>query len=131
MNSQGRRFCQLAAVFLALATALSAVGAHALKPRLTPDHYEVLQTALRFQFYHSLGLFGVGLLSERVTAKSLRLAGWLLVAGTVLFSGSLYLILADAPRLTGMLTPLGGTSLIVAWCLVAIALRAPATGAPR
>jgi uncharacterized membrane protein YgdD (TMEM256/DUF423 family) len=129
MQSEGRRFCQLAAVLLALATIISALGAHILKPKLTPDYYEVLQTALHFQFFHSLGLLGVGLLIDRQPVKMLRLAGWLLLAGTVLFSGSLYLILAGAPRLLGVLTPLGGVSLIVAWCLTAIALAARPTGA--
>ena len=131
MQSQGRRFCQLAAALLALATIFSAVGAHALKPRLTPEHYEVLQTALHFQFFHSLGLFGVGLLCDRLAVPGLHVAGWLLVLGIVLFSGSLYLVLAGAPRLVGVLTPLGGLLLIVAWCLTAIALRARPTGVLR
>jgi uncharacterized membrane protein YgdD (TMEM256/DUF423 family) len=122
MSLEGRRFCQLAAGSLALATILSAVGAHALRPRLTPDHYEVLQTALHFQFFHSLGLLALGLLLDRVPAGLLRLAGWLLLSGIVLFSGSLYLLLAGAPRLLGVLTPLGGVALIAAWCLAAIGL---------
>ena len=127
MRSEGRRFCQLAAVSLALATILSAIGAHALKHQLTADHYEILQTALHFQFVHSLGLLGVGLLCDRVPVRALQVAAWLLVAGIGLFSGSLYLILAGAPRWVGVLTPLGGLSLIVAWCLTAIALgRRPA-----
>jgi uncharacterized membrane protein YgdD (TMEM256/DUF423 family) len=131
MQPQGRRFCQLAAVLLALATILSAVGAHALKPKLTPDHYEVLQTALHFQFFHSLGLFGVGLLYERLPLKMLQVAGWLLVAGVILFSGSLYLKLAGAPRPVGALTPLGGVLLIAAWCLTAFTLRQRPTGVSR
>ncbi len=129
MRSEGRRFCQLAAVSLALATILSAIGAHALKHQLTADHYEILQTALHFQFVHSLGLLGVGLLCDRVPVKALRLAAWLLVAGVGMFSGSLYMILAGAPRWVGVLTPLGGLSLIVAWCLTAIALGSRPAGA--
>jgi uncharacterized membrane protein YgdD (TMEM256/DUF423 family) len=122
MSLEGRRFCQLAAGLLALATILSALGAHALRPRLTADHYEVLQTALHFQYFHSLGLLAVGLLLDRVPTAWLRLAGWLLLTGIVLFSGSLYLLLAGAPRLLGVLTPLGGLALIAAWMLAAVGL---------
>jgi len=122
MDLQARRFCQLAAAMLALATILGALGTHALRPRLTPDHYEVLQTALHYQYIHSLGLLGLGLLFDRAPSKKLRIAGWLLFAGIVLFSGSLDLILAGAPRIVGVLTPIGGLALIVAWCLVALAL---------
>ncbi|HEX4377792.1 MAG TPA: DUF423 domain-containing protein [Steroidobacteraceae bacterium] len=129
MRSEGRRFCQLAAVSLALATILSAIGAHALKHQLIPDRYEILQTALHFQFVQSLGLLGVGLLYDRVPVKALHVAAWLLIAGIALFSGSLYLMLVGAPRWVGVLTPLGGLSLILAWCLTAIALRRRSTGA--
>jgi uncharacterized membrane protein YgdD (TMEM256/DUF423 family) len=129
MRLEGRRLCQLAAVSLALATILSAIGAHALKHQLTADHYEILQTALHFQFVNSLGLLGVGLLFDRVPVRLLQVAGWLLAAGVVLFSGSLYLILAGAPRWVGVLTPLGGVSLIVAWCLTVVALGCRPTGA--
>ena len=127
MDSQARRFCQLGALLLALATILGALGTHVLRPRLTPDHYEALQTALHYQSVHSLGLLGLGLLFDRVPANTLRIAGWLLFAGIVLFSGSLYLILAGAPRIVGVLTPIGGLALISAWCLAALAL-VPAIG---
>jgi uncharacterized membrane protein YgdD (TMEM256/DUF423 family) len=130
MPVQARRFCQLAAILLALATILGALGAHALRPRLTADHYEVLQTALHYQYFHSLGLFGVGLLFDRLRLPLLRLAGWLLFAGVLLFSGSLYLILAGAPRIMGVLTPIGGLALILAWGLTAYALAMPARRQP-
>jgi uncharacterized membrane protein YgdD (TMEM256/DUF423 family) len=122
MQVQARRFCQLAAVLIALATILGALGSHLLRPRLTADHYEVLQTALHYQYFHALGLFGIGLLLDRFGLALLRLAGWLLFAGVLLFSGSLYLILAGAPRFMGVLTPIGGLALILAWALAAYAL---------
>ena len=123
MQLQARRFCQLAALLLALATILGALGAHVLRARLTPDRYAVLQTALHYQYFHSLGLLGIGLLLDRLPVNTLRIAGWLLFAGVLLFSGSLYLILAGAPRFIGVLTPAGGLALILAWCLAAFALR--------
>jgi uncharacterized membrane protein YgdD (TMEM256/DUF423 family) len=122
MQVQARRFCQLAAVLLALATIVGALGAHELRGRLSADHYEVLQTALHYQYFHALGLLGVGVLFDRLPVPRLRLAGWLLFAGVVLFSGSLYLILAGAPRFIGVLTPIGGLALIIGWCLAALAL---------
>jgi len=130
MQAEARRFCQLAAVLLALATLIGAVGAHALKGRLSAERYEVLQTAVHYQFFHALGLLALGLLLERLPRRTLRIGGWLLLAGVLLFCGSLYLLLAGAPRLIGVLTPIGGLALIAGWCTVAIGLggHAPASG---
>jgi uncharacterized membrane protein YgdD (TMEM256/DUF423 family) len=122
MQGEARRFCQLAALLLALATLISAIGAHALKDRLTGARYDVLQTALHFQFFHALGLLAVGLLLDRLPGRALRAAGWLLFFGVLLFCGSLFLVLAGAPRMIGALTPIGGLALIAGWCTVAIAL---------
>ena len=127
MKAQARRFCQLAAVLLGLATIIGAAGAHALRSQLVGDRYEIFQTAVHYQFIHALGLLGVGVLVDRVPASSLRLAGWLLLTGVLLFSGSLYLILAGAPRWVGVLTPIGGLALILAWGLTAWALGSAGT----
>jgi uncharacterized membrane protein YgdD (TMEM256/DUF423 family) len=122
MRATARRFCQLAALLLALATLIGAVGAHALRERLSADRYDVLQTALHYQFFHALGLLGLGLLLDRLPLRTLQAAGWLLFAGVLFFCGSLYLLLAGAPRLVGVLTPIGGLALIAAWCLAAVAI---------
>jgi uncharacterized membrane protein YgdD (TMEM256/DUF423 family) len=128
MQSTARRFCMLAAALLALATIIGALGAHALKGHLSIDRYEVLQTAVHFQFFHALGLMGLGLLSDRLPRPWLTVSGWLVFTGVTLFCGSLYLLLAGAPRLLGVLTPIGGLALIAGWCACALALlpeRAP------
>jgi uncharacterized membrane protein YgdD (TMEM256/DUF423 family) len=122
MEPEARRFCMLAALLLAVATLVGALGAHGLKPRLTADRYEVLQTAVLYQFLHSLGLLGLGLLSDRLRRPLLHLAAWFVLTGIVLFSGSLYLLLSGAPRLLGAMTPIGGLCLIVGWCLAALSL---------
>jgi uncharacterized membrane protein YgdD (TMEM256/DUF423 family) len=122
MLPAARRAGAAAAVLLALATVLGALGAHALKDHLAPLRYEMLQTAVRYQFFHSLGLLGVALLLDRLELALLRWAAWLLVGGIVLFSGSLYLLLAGAPAIVGVATPLGGLALIGSWMLVAYAL---------
>jgi uncharacterized membrane protein YgdD (TMEM256/DUF423 family) len=124
MPPHARRLCQLAALLLALATLIGAIGEHGLRTRLSADHFEVLQTVLRYQFFQSLGLLGLGLLLDRWPQRLLRGAAWLLLAGIVLFCGSLYAILAGAPRLLGALTPLGGLAMMVAWCLAAVGLGA-------
>jgi len=92
------------------------------QPSLSADRFEVLQTAVHYQFFHALGLLGLGLLSERVPRALLHWAGWLVFAGVVLFSGSLYLLVAGAPRLFGVLTPIGGLALIAGWSAAALAL---------
>jgi uncharacterized membrane protein YgdD (TMEM256/DUF423 family) len=133
MQAQARRFCQLAAVLLALATLIGGLGAHVLQPRLSPQRYEVLQTALYFQFFHALGLLAVGVLLDRLALRMLRAAAWLLFAGVLLFCGSLYLLLAGAPHMIGVLTPIGGLALIAGWSIAAIALggAAPAREPPQ
>ena len=108
--AQARRFCQLAAVLLALATVLGALGAHALQTapgcrslRGAADRAAVISSSIR------LGLLGAGTAAGSAAVESLlHVAGWLLLAGIVLFSGSLYLLLAGAPRMLGVLTPIGG-----------------------
>ena len=113
---------RLAALLLALATLIGALGAHALKGRLDADRYQVLQTALQYQFFHALGLLALAVLLDRLPSPALSVAAWLLFAGVLLFSGSLYLLLAGAPRTIGVLTPIGGLALIGGWCTAAIAV---------
>jgi uncharacterized membrane protein YgdD (TMEM256/DUF423 family) len=117
-----RRVSALAAVLLALATIIGAYAAHVLKTRLSAQRYEIVQTAVHYQFFHALGLLALGVLLDRIASTMLRFAAWLLTAGIVLFSGSLYLLVAGSAPVVGVLTPLGGLALIVAWCLVAFAL---------
>ncbi len=131
MQPAARRFCMLAAVLLALATLIGALGAHALRPHLSVERFEVLQTAVHYQFFHALGLLGIGLLCDRVALPWLQLAGWLVFAGVLLFCGSLYVLLAGAPRLLGVVTPIGGLALIAGWTALALALgrgRGPDSG---
>jgi uncharacterized membrane protein YgdD (TMEM256/DUF423 family) len=131
MRATARRFCQLAALLLALATLIGAVGAHALLGRLSATGYDVLQTALHYQFFHALGLLGLGILLDRLPLRTLQVAGWLLFSGVVMFCGSLYLLLAGAPRLVGIFTPVGGLALIAAWCLAAVAVGSRAAASEQ
>jgi uncharacterized membrane protein YgdD (TMEM256/DUF423 family) len=111
-----------AALLMATATVAGAFGAHALRGRLDPGDFELLHTAVQYQFIHALGLLVIGALAERRAQRGLRLAADLLLAGVLLFSGSLYLLLGGAPRVIGVLTPIGGACLIAGWCVAACAL---------
>jgi uncharacterized membrane protein YgdD (TMEM256/DUF423 family) len=122
----GKRALVAGALLMAVATAIGALSAHRIKNVLPSDSYAVLQTAILYQFLNALGLLGVGLLLERRGARALALGADLLLAGVLLFSGSLYALLSGAPRAVGVLTPIGGMCLILGWCAVALALlRAP------
>jgi uncharacterized membrane protein YgdD (TMEM256/DUF423 family) len=116
------RVLAIAGVLLALATAGGAFGAHALKGTLTPERLHTWETAVRYQFFQALGLLGIGLTLRAIDAGALRVAAWLIVTGTVLFSGSLYALSLGAPRALGALTPLGGLAWIIAWVLFAWAV---------
>jgi uncharacterized membrane protein YgdD (TMEM256/DUF423 family) len=116
--SSGRTLA-LAGVLLALATACGAFGAHALKGQLAPERLQVWDTAVRYHFFHALGLLGVALTLRSLDSGALRVAAALIVAGIVLFSGSLYALALGAPRALGALTPLGGLAWIAAWLLFA------------
>ena len=96
------KICLLVASFaLAAAVALGAFGAHAMKSRLAPDMLAVYQTAVQYHFWHALGLFALALLMLQWDAPLLNLAGWLLLAGLILFCGSLYLLALTGARWLG------------------------------
>ncbi len=102
-----------------LAVALGAFGAHALKARLTPDMAAVWQTAVQYHAWHALGLLAVGSLMLHWPARRrLGLAAALLLAGIVLFSGSLYALALTGVRALGMVTPVGGVAFMAGWAVV-------------
>ena len=115
------RFCLLiAALALAAAVVLGAFGAHALKGRLAPEMLATYHTAVQYHFWHALGMLGVGVLMSRSPHDSaLRWVAWLLIAGLLLFSGSLYLLALTGATWFGAATPLGGVAFIAAWLWLA------------
>ncbi len=116
-------FLLLGAINAMLAVILGAFGAHGLKDRLTEPMLAVYKTAVEYQFYHALGLLLIGLLAlQWVESQWLSTSGWLMVAGIVLFSGSLYLLSFGGPRWLGPVTPLGGLGFILAWAALAVAV---------
>jgi uncharacterized membrane protein YgdD (TMEM256/DUF423 family) len=110
----------LAAVFLFAGVVAGAFGGHALKSRLAPDLMTIYQTAVQYHFWHALGLLGVGIaLTLRPESGALVAAAWLLVAGLVLFCGSLYALALTGVRGFGAVTPIGGVAFLAAWAALA------------
>jgi uncharacterized membrane protein YgdD (TMEM256/DUF423 family) len=98
--------------------ACGAFAAHGLKSRLEPHLLEVFETGARYQMYHALGLIAVGVLA--VIGRPANAAGWLMLAGIVLFSGSLYAIALTGLRWVGAITPLGGLCFLASWAVLGI-----------
>ncbi len=126
MPAVARTFVALGSINAALAVVLGAFGAHALKARLSPQMLEVYHTASQYHFYHALGLLLVGLAATQLkSAGALQLSGYLMLAGIVLFSGSLYLLAVTGVTWLGALTPLGGVAFIAAWIILGYAALHP------
>ena len=108
-----------------LAVALGAFGAHGLRARLAADLLATFETGVRYHMYHALALFAVAAAISKWPGSNLPVAaGWLFLAGTILFSGSLYLLAITGLRWLGAITPFGGLAFLAGWvCLVIAAAR--------
>ncbi len=115
-----RTFAAAGAISAFLAVAAGAFGAHALRARLTPDLLAIFETANRYHIYHALGLLAVAWAASRWPVGSVRAAGWLFIAATVVFSGSLYLLSLTGHRWLGAITPIGGVLFLAGWLALAI-----------
>ena len=122
------RFIVIGALAAMLAVLLGAFGAHGLRNLISPAGLATYHTGVEYHFYAAFGLIVVGLLESKrhdgadATAamdRGLAWAGWLMLVGIVMFSGSLYALTLTGMRSLGMITPLGGVSFIVAWALLA------------
>lgn len=111
----------LGAVFALLAVAFGAFAAHSLKGHLSADDLSVFETGARYQMYHALALLAVAYASYRWGGGLTSVAGWLFVAGIILFSGSLYALAISGVKLLGAITPLGGLCFLAGWVCLAIA----------
>jgi uncharacterized membrane protein YgdD (TMEM256/DUF423 family) len=107
--------------------ALGAFAAHGLKSRLDPELLAVFETGVRYQMYHALAFFAVAWACGKWPGQFATASGLFFVAGTVLFSGSLYLLALTGARWLGMITPLGGLAFLAGWlCLAWAAWKASA-----
>ena len=119
-----RFFLKTGGALGALAVMIGAFGAHGLRDRLTPDMLAVFETAVRYHLTHALGLLAVAWAASRWPNAWIGSAGWLLVVGIAVFSGSLYLLAVTGIRWLGAITPIGGLCFIAGWVALAVgALR--------
>jgi uncharacterized membrane protein YgdD (TMEM256/DUF423 family) len=123
-------YISIAAFLGALTVALGAFGAHALKAVVSPAALVTYETAVRYQMYHVVALLFTGILLQKASTpkqqKLLSRAGLFFIDGIVLFSGSLYFIVAkpflgiEGLPWVGIITPMGGLLWMVAWVLLAL-----------
>jgi uncharacterized membrane protein YgdD (TMEM256/DUF423 family) len=116
-----RVFLVTGAVSAFIAVALGAFAAHGLRARVAPELLTVFETGARYHMYHALALLAVAWASARGLGTPATAAGWLFVAGTVLFSGSLYVMTVTGARWLGAITPFGGACFLAGWLALAVA----------
>jgi uncharacterized membrane protein YgdD (TMEM256/DUF423 family) len=115
-------FIRIGALLAFLGVALGAFGAHALRERLSPAMLQVWHTAVLYHLLHAVALFALGLFlqSARGAAAPLAAGGWLLTAGVVVFSGSLYALALSGVKVLGAITPIGGVLVLIGWAWLAL-----------
>ncbi|MCI0528981.1 MAG: DUF423 domain-containing protein [Nitrospira sp.] len=114
-----RLFFSLGALSAFIAVAAGAFGAHSLRGRLSADMLNIFEVGARYQMYHALAMLAVAWAYTRWPGFLVIVSGWLFILGTVLFSGSLYLLSFTGVRWLGAITPFGGVAFLVGWvCLM-------------
>jgi uncharacterized membrane protein YgdD (TMEM256/DUF423 family) len=116
-------FFRVGVLLAGAGVALGAFGAHGLRARVSADLLAVFETGVRYQMYHALALLALSLAWSRWSSAHLTAAGYLFIAGIVLFSGSLYLLTLTGARWWGAVTPLGGVAFLAGWIALLLAAR--------
>lgn len=113
---QTKQILIIGAVISLLSVVIGAFGAHGLEKLLTENgRVETFETAVRYQFYHALGIILIGLTTVHFPHKLIRTSVWLMIIGIIIFSGSLYIYSLTQIKIFVMITPLGGVSFILGW----------------
>ncbi len=121
--ASNKLFLIIATILGALSVGIGAFGAHALKATLTANNrLDVFETAVKYQFYHTLALFFTGMLLLKYQSRYFEYAGWSFIAGIAVFSGSLYILSMTNVGKWGAVTPLGGLAFISGWILLTIGI---------
>ena len=102
-----------------LGVAFGAFGAHALRARLSPEMLAVFETGVRYQMVHTFAMFAAAWAFARWARRVFGVAGWLFLAGMVIFSGSLYALALTGARWLGAVTPVGGVAFLAGWACLA------------
>lgn len=123
MQDSSKTLMVIACLLLLSGTLLGALGSHALDDILTPKKISSWELAVQYQLIHGLGLILIVLLYEKLGQPALiKWTAWLMLAGILMFSGTIYSTALGAPAALGIITPFGGSSLMLAWLLLAIAV---------
>ena len=116
-----RTFFGIGACLGFLGVALGAFGAHALKKMVAPEMLVIFETGVRYQLIHALALLATGWACAQWPSQAAKVAGWLFLAGTVIFSGSLYALALSGIKILGAITPIGGLCFLAGWVSLAYA----------
>lgn len=112
-------FVSIGCVMIAVGVALGAFGAHGLEEMLTlTSRVDTFETAVKYHFYNSLGIVLIGIMCK-MHPGAFKRSGWLIIIGTIIFSGSLYLLCFTGITILGAVTPIGGVLLIIGWLFAA------------
>ena len=123
MTTGAKLFLTAGGLAALAAVVLGAFGAHALKSRLSAEMLALWHTGVEYHVYHALGLLAAGLVATQLPESALlKWSGWLMLAGIVLFSGSLYALALSGERWLGAITPIGGLGFLAAWALFVAAV---------
>jgi len=123
MNNLTKKFTFYGAIMMAIAIGLGAFGAHGLKKIVSSEMLVIFNTGVEYHFYHALGLFCVAFVAYFSQTNQVKIAGYLMIVGTFIFSGSLYIMTITGIKWLGAITPIGGTAYIIAWIMLAISIR--------
>lgn len=124
-----KNILQLAAILGALSVIIGAFAAHALKSHLDLNQLEIFKTGVRYQYYHTFAILGVGILCLHNPNRLFKFSAWSFLIGISLFSGSLYLLSSrfalgiESWTWLGPLTPIGGLFFIIGWVLMLLGIR--------
>ncbi len=116
---QARSFIATAAILMFIGVAAGAFGAHGLKQMLSADMLAIWQTAVTYQMVHGLGMLALGIMLQQQENTLLRKAAWAMLAGIIIFSGSLYALALTGVRILGAITPIGGVAFLAGWAMLA------------
>lgn len=108
-----------------LAVALGAFGAHALEERLSERYLAIWETAVQYQMFHAIALIAIGILMHPNllgASGALTGAGYAILLGIVIFSGSLFVLALSGVGILGAITPIGGVAFLVGWVLLIVAV---------